>query len=1064
MRRMRRVVAIAGVLAATALTGVAPAGAGSENARATAQAPGPTITVDPASGLVDGDIVAVSGAGFVSGTWIDVAQCPAGAPSFESCALGNSSSAIVDAAGVFSVEVTLDARPALDGDTVDCRTAGACVMGATTDWSNLVTAPLGFAPDGPLLPPPTLQVTPSDGLVDGQVVTLTATDVRPPHAIALQCVAAPQSIFQDCDFESLVDVEVADDRTVSVDFAVSAIIATDTRGQVDCRQAPGCVVMLNSGYLGNGRHGATAPIAFDPTAPLRPPPTLQITPDQGLVDGQAVTATGSGYRADQYVGLLQCGPGLPSVESCSSAGYGFTDASGAFTTDLAVSARLVLPAGVVDCRTSPEPCVLVAAPGGNPASARAATAPIGFDPDGPLLPDPEVTVTPASELTDPATVSVQGSGYGASATVTVAQCQADSLVLCDQQSETWLQADESGHVDVSMEVVATFEAHDPGGAPTVVDCRQPPGCAIVARSPERGSVVTVPIAFGPPQPPRGRYLDPSYTDIDVTYDVVYRETTDYQGNPVALKMDIYRPAGDTATGRPVVMWMHGGYFIFGDKSDMAGHARDMARRGYVAISLEYRLRRGLSTSDIPGIVAASYDAYDDATAAVAWLRDHAADYGIDPDAVIAGGYSAGAVTSFNLAYLPGQLGPPTSQIAAALPIAGVSYGGVEAGEPPVMAFHGIEDTILPIENPRTICATARALGNVCELIEYAGVGHEVAYSRQRDIIRRATDFLAEHVLGPQGVLDPPTADAGDDTTVAEGDTVTLDASASVDPDGGELTYAWVPGGHLDDPTSPTPTYTTVDDSTETLTLTVTDARGITATDELTITTVNAAPQIDHVTGSAPPGGTTLVLDIGIADAGHADTHAVEVEWGDGVAERVAVEQGAGTAMAGATHVYAEPGEYAVTVTVSDDDGGTDTWNRTVVVGCTIVGTPGPDRLTGTRGGDVICGGDGDDTIDGGQGDDLVFGGDGDDTIHGGQGDDLVFGGDGDDTIHGGQGDDLVFGGDGDDTIHGEQGGDQLHGGDGDDTIHGGQGSDALWGDAGDDTLHGDAGADTIDGG
>jgi dienelactone hydrolase len=645
--------------------------------------------------------------------------------------------------------------------------------------------------------------------------------------------------------------------------------------------------------------------------------------------------------------------------------------------------------------------------------------------------------------------------------VTVAQCQVDSLVLCDEQSTTWLQADESGHIDVSMEVVAAFEAFGSGGAPTLVDCRQAPGCAVVVRSPQRGSVITVPITFGPPPPPRGRYLDPIFTDIDVTYDVVYRETTDYKGNPIALKMDIYRPAGDTATSRPAVMWMHGGYFIFGDKSGMAGHARDMARRGYVAISLQYRLRAGVSIGDTPGIVAASFDAYDDATAAVAWLRDHAADYAIDPDAIIAGGYSAGAVTSFNLAYLPGQVGPPTSQIAAALPIAGISYGGVEAGEPPVMAFHGIEDTILPIENPRTICAIARELGNVCELIEYAGVGHEVAYSRQRDIIGRATDFLAEQVLGPQGVLDPPIADAGDDASVVEGSSVALDASASVDPDGGELTYAWAPADHLDNPTSPAPAYTAGDDGTETLTVTVSDAHGMTATDQVTVATTNATPRV-AVEDTTGRGQATLTLDVDIIDPGAADTHAVTVDWGDGVVEQVAVEQAAGSATARATHTYAEPGEFTVTVTATDDDGGSGTWRETVGAGCTIFGTPDADRLTGTRGDDVICGLGGNDTIDGRQGDDVVLGGDGNDTIDGGQGDDTVHGGDGDDEIDGGHGDDTMWGDAGNDTLDGGTGADAIDGGDGDDTLWGGSGDDTLTGGAGTDRASGDRGRNTCD--
>jgi acetyl esterase/lipase len=78
----------------------------------------------------------------------------------------------------------------------------------------------------------------------------------------------------------------------------------------------------------------------------------------------------------------------------------------------------------------------------------------------------------------------------------------------------------------------------------------------------------------------------------------------------------------------------------------------------------------------------------------------------------------------------------------------------DAGEPPAIVFNGTEDQLLPIGSPAELCPLAHQAGIACEYIGYQGAGHEVGdASRQSDIIRRGTDFLAEHVLGPQGHLD-----------------------------------------------------------------------------------------------------------------------------------------------------------------------------------------------------------------------------------------------------------------------------------------------------------------------
>jgi predicted extracellular nuclease len=92
---------------------------------------------------------------------------------------------------------------------------------------------------------------------------------------------------------------------------------------------------------------------------------------------------------------------------------------------------------------------------------------------------------------------------------------------------------------------------------------------------------------------------------------------------------------------------------------------------------------------------------------------------------------------------------------------------------------------------------------------------------------------------------------------------------------------------------------------------------------------------------------------------------------------------------------------------------------------TIRGTGDADRLTGTRGRDVILGLGGADTITGGNGDDVICGGAGNDTVSGGNGADIELGGFGDDLLEGDRGDDTLIGGPGRDTLSQGQGSGRL---------------------------------------
>jgi len=130
-----------------------------------------------------------------------------------------------------------------------------------------------------------------------------------------------------------------------------------------------------------------------------------------------------------------------------------------------------------------------------------------------------------------------------------------------------------------------------------------------------------------------------------------------------------------------------------------------------------------------------------------------------------------------------------------------------------------------------------------------------------------TDACTVHVTW---VNQAPVADAGSDQTVDEGETVTLDAANSFDPDDGIDTYLWTqingPEVILSDPASPNPEFTSPDVGPDGASLTfelmVTDDGGLSHTDTCTIevTWINVAPTADAGPDQTVDEGITVTLD------------------------------------------------------------------------------------------------------------------------------------------------------------------------------------------------------------
>lgn len=217
---------------------------------------------------------------------------------------------------------------------------------------------------------------------------------------------------------------------------------------------------------------------------------------------------------------------------------------------------------------------------------------------------------------------------------------------------------------------------------------------------------------------------------------------------------------------------------------------------------------------------------------------------------------------------------------------------------------------------------------------------------------------------------PPVADAGGPYTGYEGSSVTFDGTRSYDPDGEIVEYAWdLDGdGEFDDAFGPTVSYTWGDDYQGNIGLRVTDNMGATDTDMVTLTESNI-----QVTDNAGVGATDMdtaritVLNVDpiaridsveqpqefelgdltvimletvsfagtVYDPGNDDL-TLAWDWGDGTAATLATYLNDPPSYPveireTVEHVYTEPGEYTVTITVEDDDGGVGTDTLTIRV-------------------------------------------------------------------------------------------------------------------------------------
>lgn len=297
----------------------------------------------------------------------------------------------------------------------------------------------------------------------------------------------------------------------------------------------------------------------------------------------------------------------------------------------------------------------------------------------------------------------------------------------------------------------------------------------------------------------GRYAEEVFSQFTLTSNLTYGQNSNWANSTTVLKLDFYEPTNDTLTARPLIIWVHGGSFIGGSKTDpdVKKLSENFAKKGYVCASIDYRL--GFFPFDSTNAVKAVVRAVQDLKGAIRYFYKDAQttnQFKIDTNHIFIGGSSAGAITALHVAYLndpcefsdymsvsalnslgglEGNSGNPgySTKVHAVINGCGAlaRYNWLEAGDVPLCSVHGTNDgtvtynrglvnpgtPLMYLDGSRMIHERACAIGVTNQIYTFNNAPHvpyisNAAYMDSTE--RFVRDFLIEVMGCTQNMLLP----------------------------------------------------------------------------------------------------------------------------------------------------------------------------------------------------------------------------------------------------------------------------------------------------------------------